>query len=372
MGDIATHQAIRYGDQHLVLPAGVNLAEWALERIRWQNPRIRAYLGSIRLLGEVLESNYAILHCSPDRLREIWRKVRRVSELIRSGIAPLLAQPSCIPALEEARQSAQMALIMLTDTVLADLDRFPAEIPPDQLLDLRKLLCVSIGQIHAFLHDTFGELMAHDPRSLHDADYFLSRRFPQDIEEAEWLQLTVLRLRDYVEDLLPKGVHLSALLKDLRREENLPSLDRWQATQDFLEKLLDELTPRLREVLALRGIRFSEMEILDRYTSDIPAQVRIAIELYDAARETLGALESAGSDETGLASFHTVFSRRLAARLAVVETSLRDLNAFVPLWLDGVDRRRALMLRKGADDSNDRHHPEGPQEQRPKTALEAS
>ncbi len=364
MGDASTNLAYRFGDQQLSLPAGVNLAEWALERVRWQNPRIRAYLGSIRLLGEVLESNYAILHCSPDRLLEIWRKVRRVSELISNGIAPLLAEPSCIPALEDARHSAEMALAMLTETVLTDLDRFPAEIPPEQLLDLRKLLCVSIGQIHAFLHDTFGELMASDPRSLHDADYFLSRRFPQDIEEAEWLQVTVARLRDYIENLLPTGNQLSQLLRDLRHQQRLPAADRWRTTLQFLDKLLGELTPRLREVLALRGIRFSEMEILDRYSSDIPAQVRIATELYDTAQEILGSLDATVDPmtETFLASCHVTFSRRLVARLAVIDTSLRDLSAFVPLWLEGVDRRRALMLRKGAEESTPH-----PQEKRPET-----
>ena len=40
--------------QVVELPEGVSLAEWALEKVRWQNPRIRCLLGCIRLLDDVL------------------------------------------------------------------------------------------------------------------------------------------------------------------------------------------------------------------------------------------------------------------------------------------------------------------------------
>src|SRR6202035_1139424 len=153
--------------------------DWALERVSWQNPRIRAFLGCIHILHGILESNYSILHCSPERLLDIWSKVRKVSALIRKDIAPLLAAPSRIPSLEAARQSAELSLGMADHQVIEPMERFGETVPPEQLLDLRKALCIAISQLHSFLQDTFGELMAGDPRSLHDADYFLSRRFPQ-------------------------------------------------------------------------------------------------------------------------------------------------------------------------------------------------
>src|SRR5687768_10227926 len=197
MSRLMPKQVIQVGGHMVSLPEGITALEWALERVNYQNPRIRAFLGCIRLLDGVLESNYALLHCSPERLLDIWRKVRQVADLIRNRLSPLLEVPSKIPILEEARQSAGSSLGMLEYQVLRRLDAFPEEVPPEQLLEVRKLLCISIGQIHAFLADTFGEVMAKDPRSLHDADYFLSRRFPQDIEEAEWLHATLSRLGDY-------------------------------------------------------------------------------------------------------------------------------------------------------------------------------
>src|SRR3712207_2307911 len=124
---------------------------------------------------------------------------------------------------------------MLDTHVLRGLDRFSQDVPADQIMEVRKLLCVSIGQIHAFLHDTFGEVMSSDPRSLHDADYFLSRRFPRDIEEAEWLHATLVRLKHYVEELdAQRGFRLAAVASQIRREESVPTLKAWEPTADFL------------------------------------------------------------------------------------------------------------------------------------------
>ncbi|HEX2224288.1 MAG TPA: hypothetical protein VHN15_08785, partial [Thermoanaerobaculia bacterium] len=352
-------QVIQVGNHQIPLPEGVTAADWGLEKATIQNPRIRSFLGCIRLLEGVLESNYAILHCSPERLLDIWTKVRQVSELIRTQLGPLLQMPSKIPKLEEARQSAALGLDMLSDHVLADLDRFPAEVPPDQVLELRKLLCVSIGQLHAFLQDTFGHVMAGDPRSLHDADYFLSRRFPQDIEEAEWLHSTVERLRDYLqalEDIHPR--HLSTLAETLRREEAVPTRQAWKETAELIDELLKGLTLKLKEVLALRGVRFYEMELLDRHAIEIPIRCRLVTDLYATGLETVAALKETQGESRqereqnvrDLLQAHAVLSGRLAARLEDLDANIRDLLAFLPLWLKSIEKRRALLLKRGIEE----------------------
>ena len=75
------------GRYEVELPEGVTAADWGLERVRVQNPSIRSYLGCIRLLEEVLDSNYAILHCSPERLLRIWSQVEQVCQLMRSELS---------------------------------------------------------------------------------------------------------------------------------------------------------------------------------------------------------------------------------------------------------------------------------------------
>jgi hypothetical protein len=347
---------IRVGDKEIPLPEGVTVADWSRERTYWQNPRIRAFLGCIRMLDEVMESNYAILHCSPERLTEIWRKVREVSELMITQLAPLLDNRSPFPGLEEARAHAEVSLTMLAETTLLDLERFPQEhLPPEQLLDVRKLLCVSIGKIHAFLQDTFGQIMASDPRSQHDADYFLSKRFPQDVEEAEWLHATVERLQNYLDGLEDRRANgLTPTLKALRSEQTLPIEKSWAQVREFLDLLLETLIPKLKEVLALRGIRFHEMEILDRYASNLPVQCSLCKAMFDAAREateqikTTAGVSRAEREQSvrDLVHCHAVFSAHLAGLLADIDQSLRDLVAFVPLWLDGIEMRRALLLKR--------------------------
>ena len=352
--DIGHQRPLIVGDHQVRLPEGLTVTDWTIEKVRWQNPRIRTFLGCIRLLGGVLESNYAILHCSPERLQEIWRKVRQVGELIRVEMAPLLREPSRFPALEEARLRAELALDMLLDSVLNDLEEFTAEVPGDQLIKVRKLLCVSIGKIHAFLQDTFGEIMANDPRSFHDADYFLSRRFPQDLEEAEWLHATVSRLADYMERMDPNRIRrLSLLAADIAREETLPVGRCWQQATEFLKQLTDGLTPKLKEVLALRGIRFYEMEILDRYAVEIPGQCRVLVELHATSRAAIeemkgsfdGSFAEREQSVRDLETCHAAFSGRLVSLMREIDTSLQDLIAFVPLWLDGITKRRALLLK---------------------------
>ena len=179
------------GRYEVELPEGVTAADWGLEKVRVQNPSIRSYLGCIRLLEEVLDSNYAILHCSPERLLKIWRQVEEVGRLMRSELLPTLELRSVVPGLDVARRHALDSFHELRETVLTAMDRCEPPLRADQLPELRKLLCLWIGKVYGFLRDTFGEIVASDPRSRHDADYFLSKRFAQDIEESEWLYSSV-------------------------------------------------------------------------------------------------------------------------------------------------------------------------------------
>jgi hypothetical protein len=351
----APKQYIRVGDQQVELPEGVAVTDWALERQRAQNPRIRAYLGCIRLLEETLESNYAILHCSSGRLLQIWRKVRRVCRLLQTKIAPTLSEPSQIPSLETARRNALYAFHALNNTVIRKLEEYPYRIEPEQLPAIRRLLCISIGKIYAFLRDTFGEIVAHDPRSLHDSDYYLSRKFPQDIEEAEWLYATVDRLNDYLQGLGEVWARqLKSLTVMMDTEKTLPSERAWEEVELFLGLLIQGLSPKLKEVLALTGIRYDEMEPLDGYAFDIPHNCKVILEVYSIGRKTVDRLKIRTADSLeareqhleDILACHAMTSDRLVELLTTIEEALNDLFAYVPIWLDSIERRRALVLTK--------------------------
>lgn len=358
-------QLIWVNEHEIALPPGVTVADWALERVRDQNPRIRAFLGCNRLLGEVLESNYTLLHCSPERLIEVWRRARRVSDLLRNEVRPLLRTSSCIAELEAARLRACEALDMLEHNVLDHLERFPETLSSDQVLPVRKLLCVSLGKINAFLQNAFGDLVAHDPRSIHDADYFLSRRFPKDIEEAEWLFVAVNKLKSFLSGLESQRLALlMPLIEHLRREQRLPDEGLWQPARGFFEHLTEDLAPRLREILALRGIRFNELEILDRYSIEIPILCRLVLEIQIAGRDGLAVVADAAPGVR--LALERALSHRLLTRVKDIDAHLRDLVAFIPLWIRGLEQRRALLLHRSSNgEAGRRSRPAGANPSRP-------
>jgi len=344
---------VRLDDYQASLPSGVSPGDWATERAQRQNPRIRSFLTAIRLLEDVHDSNYALLHCSPQRLEQIWRQVAKVARLIRGDLAGSLEGGSRVPALETALRRSHLSLRVLMTTALDELDRYPAVPEAAQLPELRKVLCVSIGKIHSFLQDTFCQVMAADPRSRHGPDYFLSKRFPKDLEEAEWLHSSVNRLREYLDKLEQHRYrHLSELEVMLRREQVIPAGPVWEEIGELLREFKGLLTAMLKEILALRGIRFDELEALDRYAFEIPARCHMLIELYETAQQVAEEVVARARSSDGaitrrideLTASHAVLSRRMADLLDELDRSFRDLMAFVPLWLENIELRRALLL----------------------------
>ncbi len=352
-------QYIQVGEHQVSLPPGVTVTDWALEKVRIQNPRIRAYLGSLRLLEQTNESNYAILHCSPGRLLQIWRRVRRVCKMMQTQLAPTLGEASSIPALDTARRNAELSYVALNNTVVQKLERYPYKIEEDDLPQVRRLLCRSIGKIYSFLRDTFGEIVAADPRSLHDSDYYLSKRFPQDIEEAEWLYASVDKLNDYLQEVGRVLMRdLQRMAKRLRDEPQLPSPTSWYYVDRFLVELIEGLSPMLKEMLAMTGIRYDEMEPLDDYAFRIPHNCHQLKDSYRLGRQLIDEIKQREVSSFAererlvedLLACHRVLSSHLLGSMQRVEQAVQDLLAYVPIWLDAIEKRRALMLTKSPED----------------------
>ena len=59
----------------------------------------------------------------------------------------------------------------------------------------------------------------------------------------------------------------------------------------------------------------------------------------------------AGSSQNlrDLAACNAAVSHRLVGLLVKVDKSMQDLVAFLPLWLQAIEKRRALLLRRAAD-----------------------
>lgn len=342
-----------WSERSVTLPEGVSENQWEEERAKYQDPRLRAFLDCLRLLDEVPHSDYSTLNCSPARLREIWSKTQSIADLIGNQIAPLLETGSCIPRLEEARSNAQVAVGMLQSTTLRDLGKFPVDIPPESEQEIRKLLCFCTGQLQDFVQDTCGQLMAMDPRHLEDTDLFLSRGFLQRVDEAEYLHDSVHDLLGELEHLGEmRHANLTAAASQIEEQRRLPDATSWQEVESLLSVLQVTVIPRLKRLLAMRGVRVDEMGDLDRYAMDISNACSVLQALYELGREAddeaIANLEQGGKGEQSgrgvLASVRWVVSRRVVSLMRRLDEWLHDLTAFVPLWLQGIEKRRALMF----------------------------
>ncbi len=323
-----------------------------------QNERIRSLLGIQRLLEEVFDGDYAVFHCSPVRLEQIWRQVRRVSGLLRGKLAGLLAEPSRVPDLEAARRNLEAALELLSRTVLDPLEAHPLDIPAAREAEVRRLLCASVGKVQGFVQNAFREILAADPRSVDNRDYFFSRRFARDVEESGWLYRSVSGLRDFITQIEREGeATLAPAVQRLRIEETLPPPAIWAAIEDYLV-LLDELAAKLKRVVALPGIRVHELEILGRYDQELPEKCFRLREAYGVGRAVVDALRGASSPNhpargqavVDLVVCHATVATRLASLAADLHAIVLDLAAFFPLWLQNLGRRRALEFYRPAEE----------------------
>ena len=333
--------------------------EWHREKVQWQNPRIRALLGSVRSLDDVLESDFALLHCSPTRLLEIWDTVRTVCWVVQTKITPSMEQPSVLPDLDEAIRNARATLNFFHSEVFAHLEPF-SECPDEHQFDeLRRSLCITIGKLHGFLFDTLGKILAADPRNHHDVDYFIARRFPRDVEESEWLQTSVSGLNCDLASLNERcQAGLGSIIDEIETSNRLPSPEAMPRLAAFLDELELEFAPKLKTIAGLRAIRFADLEVLQVHARDLPESCRAITDLIATSRVVLDSLtESLGGNDNQetrrvTADVERTLCLRIITRLRGVIDELRDLTIFVSLWLSCINNRRALLLQAKDDDAD--------------------
>jgi hypothetical protein len=333
--------------------------EWHVEKVQWQNPRIRDLLGSVRSLDDVLESDFAILHCSPTRLLEIWDTVRTVCWVVQTKITPLMEQPSVLPDLDEAIRNARATLTFFHSEVFAHLEPFSERPEEHQFDELRRSLCITIGKLHGFLFDTLGKILAADPRNHHDVDYFIARRFPRDVEESEWLQTSVSGLNRDLARLNERcQAGLGSVIDEMGTSNRLPSPGAMPRLAAFLDALELDFAPKLKTIAGLRAIRFADLEVLLVHARDLPESCRAVGELIATSRVVLDTLtESLGGDDSEethrvAADVERTLCLQIITRLRAVEDELRDLTAFIPLWLSCINKRRALLFQANDDDAD--------------------
>lgn len=330
-------QTIQEGGGEVELPAGVSTVAWSLERSRRQNPRLRIVLTALRELEEVLDSHYFLLHCSPRQLTRLRDHVMEVHQRLKRELAPLLAEPSCVPALEAARERALAAWRELDGAVFKELYAATASSPARR--GDRDKVASAAGRLFAFLQEALGSLMEADPRSSHQADYFLSQRFGRDVEEAEALHEAVLETRQALEALGRRGPEgMRALVERMEGDTRLvATAPEWKPALHFLRGMVEEMVPRLQSVLVMPGVRYAETKALDRLCRSLAVKSLVFLELEETYRRLATSPLPAIAD----------LREKLAGLLRELSDLHLSLAAFVPAWLEKLRQRRALILLPG-------------------------
>lgn len=343
-GQVATGKADRPGAAPTTLPPGVSASDWALERVRTQNSCIRTVLRCLHLLDRVDSFNYFILHCSPRQLGRLRAEVTRVVALFEEEGLPRLREASCIPELGAAREATAAAYEELRSSVREGL---ATETEPESLSTpaARKALSRTIGQLQRMLEDGFGRLMAADPRSRHDADYFLSRQFARHVRETEALYGQVYDLQAFLEEQGTVATRaMAALAATLIRGGTPPVRAAWAPVVQFLRLVRGQLLPRLEALAVMPGIRFNEVRVLDESGRGLRVLAEVILEQQRNLAEIASRAERRDLPNEGASGSRLVLSQRLAQTLLDFETAYRTLREFVPAWLRNLETRRALML----------------------------
>jgi hypothetical protein len=334
------------------LPADVSADEWADERDRLQDTRIQTLMASMEALEKAVDSRRSILHCSSDRLRDIWHQVRIVNAAVRNRIAPLLQQPSIVPALEVAVDNSRKSLSLLTEPVLPTFDSFAKTIRPESPLELRQAICTSVDQLRAFLQGTLEDLMAADPRTASNKEYFLSKRFSRDAGKSERLLRNISCLDEYLHATVGEfSKAVSPFLRELLVESSLPKNEEWTRVEDALA-LVADLTAKLSELVARQGARADEIGFVKRCAQQLDSQSQCLVETYKTGCQTIEAIRSPAGTTTNATdkkvvdgnTCQAVFSRRIATLAHDLNDAVFQLSVFTQRWRTVIEKRRALTF----------------------------
>ena len=145
-------------------------------------------------------------------------------------------------------------------------------------------------------------------------------------------------LHDLLEGLTKAcSAKFTDLLSLLRQERMIPPEPAWEQTRKLLNNLLEDLLPKLKEVLSLRSVRVNDMETLSAHASNISNDSRSLLEVYAVGRGVIEELKRVAGptlDEREkrvefLVSCHWVVSERMFELLSRLNASLRNLAQYI-------------------------------------------
>lgn len=270
-----------------------------------------------------------------------------------------------LPVLDDmlvAADTRLRALQTVLEAALAEVQQLrEARVRP-----LREHFCTLLGELRTFLQTSFAHIAAKDPRSTESSYHFFLREFSNEAHQAIVLLKEIRELEVFISGLerfTVAGLPLSPenLARILRvlfidkddEKKRIPSGDGWKVISAFLEKLRNELVPRLQRVCALDGIRFEDKNFLSEWAMDLARNCTLCLAQHDIGYnliQEMGRLRGDADHPASRQSYaHIVTARTCRAMQRSLTEICMTLTASIPyvsIMRGGVERRASIFFHR--------------------------
>lgn len=237
----------------------------------------------------------------------------------------------------------------------------------EKLRVLREHFCSLMGELRTFLQTSFAHIASKDPRSTESSYHFFLREFSEEARQALLLLREIRELEALINNLQSFKIaglpltpeNLARILRVLfiekaEEKKRIPSGEGWKVMSDFLEKLKNELVPRLQKVCAMDGIRFEDKNFLTEWAMDLSQNCALCLAQHEIGYSLTKEIGRLRDDSTELAASRVTYAHIVTAKTCKeMQDSLTEicmtLTASIPyvgIMRGGIERRASVFFHR--------------------------
>ncbi len=237
----------------------------------------------------------------------------------------------------------------------------------EKLRILREHFCSLMGELRTFLQTSFAHIAAKDPRSTESSYHFFLREFSDEAHQALLLLREIRELEALINNLQSFNIaglpltpeNLSRILRVLfvdkaEEKKHIPSGEGWKVMASFLEKLKNELVPRLQRVCAMDGIRFEDKNFLSEWAMDLSQGCALCLAQHEIGYSLTKEIGRLRGDSTELVTSRETYAHIVTAKTCKeMQESLTEicmtLTASIPyvgIMRGGIERRASVFFHR--------------------------
>ncbi len=259
---------------------------------------------------------------------------------------------------EERLGAVQKAL----ESPLAEIQRLRGA----NVTTLREHFCTLTGELRTFLQTSFAHIASKDPRSTESSYHFFLREFANEARQAILLLKEIRDLEDFIHGLSRFNIaglpltpeNLARILRVLfadkeEEKKRIPSGEGWRVMEAFVEKLKNDLVPRLQKVCALDGIRYEDQHFLTDWAMELTRNCTLCLAQHEIGYNLLqemGRLRVSPDHAATTQTYaHIVTARTCKGMQESLTEICMSLTASIPyvgIMKGGIERRASVFFHR--------------------------